>query len=364
VDDEKKTLFDVDKQQQHSEKYFPVLVLNPKGASMGTRVIVFWVALVIAFLVFASVYTSHSFLKQYAPSEFEYLAAFQLPVIQQQDDNSDPYSSFGLPTPNNCEVRDLSNYTMTRQIAEEKWSLKKSNGICNITEINNERLWFTCDHNQTRCNTHEETNYDGSLPPCCTHLMRDMIREFDRVMCYLKLEYFVSYGSLLGLERADRMLPWTEDVDFVVPTNSMAALLDLWEEASHLKHGFRKPFFSAIFRLNVNEEFAGGKLAKWKKTINNCNLIGPKALQPYADLFLGWPDEKNGKYFENVCVQPIEHVLPLQRKAYYKKSFKVSVPYKPSKLLATYYGPAWKEPPSKQHKKGHSTGNGCLLFKN
>eukprot|EP00978_Attheya_sp_CCMP212_P003337 scaffold6888_cov48-Attheya_sp.AAC.4 len=61
------------------------------------------------------------------------------------------------------------------------------------------------------------TNYDGPEPPCCTHVLRDMAEIFDRIMCRtLGLEYFSSYGMLLGLVRDDRIIPWTADNDYVV----------------------------------------------------------------------------------------------------------------------------------------------------
>jgi len=61
------------------------------------------------------------------------------------------------------------------------------------------------------------TNYsEGSKPPCCAHILRDIIQLVDQALCDLGLEYFASYGTLLGLVRNDHVIPWTADNDFVV----------------------------------------------------------------------------------------------------------------------------------------------------
>jgi hypothetical protein len=81
-----------------------------------------------------------------------------------------------------------------------------------------------------------------------------MAREFDRVMCYLGLEY-PAFGMLLGLARSDRLIPC--DNDYMVSTATMMAMISLWDSASHLEHGLSL-VYDGMDRMCVS------KLCKWK----------------------------------------------------------------------------------------------------
>ena len=109
-----------------------------------------------------------------------------------------------------------------------------------MSEWDNNCLKFECDRDIDRCDTMEPTNYDDpSSKPCCVHVLRDMAKAFDDVMCELGLEYYASYGMLLGLTRADKLIPWTSDNDYIVTKQTISALLALSEEEKQVftKHG-------------------------------------------------------------------------------------------------------------------------------
>ena len=118
-------------------------------------------------------------------------------------------------------------------------------------------------NNQSLCDNFAPTNFDGPDPPCCVHILRDMSREFDRAMCHLGLEYFPAFGMLLGLTRADKLIPWTIDNDYIVTKRTLAAMEDLWDSASHLNHGVGF-HHNQVYRLCVTPSFADGKLLRWK----------------------------------------------------------------------------------------------------
>ena len=109
----------------------------------------------------------------------------------------------------------------------------------NHSEWDNNCLKFECDRDIDRCDTMEPTNYEGPTKPCCVHILRDMAKAFDDVMCELGLEYYASYGMLLGLIRADKLIPWTADNDYIVTKQTISALLALSEEEKQVftKHG-------------------------------------------------------------------------------------------------------------------------------
>jgi phosphorylcholine metabolism protein LicD len=57
-----------------------------------------------------------------------------------------------------------------------------------------------------------------------------MSRIFDEEMCSLGLDYVAGFGTLLGLRRADRFIPWSIDNDLVIPSpEAMNALVMLWD---------------------------------------------------------------------------------------------------------------------------------------
>ena len=94
-----------------------------------------------------------------------------------------------------------------------------------------------------RCDNYDETNYNGPEPPCCVHILRDMARTFDETMCGLGLEYVATFGTLLGLVRSDRMIPWTSDIDYIIPSKHVAnAMVDLWDTNATALTGAPLPF--------------------------------------------------------------------------------------------------------------------------
>jgi len=128
-------------------------------------------------------------------------------------------------------------------------------------------LRYECNWDAVACDTFDETNFGGPNPPCCVHIMRDMAREFDRVMCQLGLEYFVTFGMLLGFERADKIIPWTTDNDYLMTIDNIMAMIDLWEQADSLNHGL-EIVYDLLWRVCVGPEFANGQLGdgRWCQT--------------------------------------------------------------------------------------------------
>ena len=131
-----------------------------------------------------------------------------------------------------CPLRELPDITSWQTPEGFKRPVPRSGWDTNC-------LKFQCDTDIERCDTMEPTNYDGPTKPCCVHVLRDMAKAFDDVMCELGLEYYASYGMLLGLTRADKLIPWTSDNDYIVTKQTITALLALSEEEKQVftKHG-------------------------------------------------------------------------------------------------------------------------------
>ena len=242
-----------------------------------------------------------------------------------------------------CGLRDLSNYTAwkapfdtgnSRKSRESKWA------HC---------LRFQCMNNQSLCDNFAPTNFDGPDPPCCVHILRDMSREFDRAMCHLGLEYFPAFGMLLGLTRADKLIPWTIDNDYIVTKQTLAAMEDLWDSASHLNHGVGF-HHDQVYRLCVTPSFADGKLLRWKA--NETKSWYASSVYPFADLF--WAEEPNGTTVidQRECYYDVSSLRPAVRRAVYNGTFYQNFPQNPDALLTEYFGHSWRVPDAKKRSHG------------
>jgi hypothetical protein len=156
-----------------------------------------------------------------------------------------------------CPLRDLSEFS-TQKIGAKYYD----DAIVPKTLKGSNCLFFDCNQDINECDNVDPTNYDGPKAPCCTHILRDMSRIFDEEMCNLGLDYVAGFGTLLGLRRADRFIPWSIDNDLVIGSGeAMNALVMLWDsKKTGLSH-----HYSGINRLCVNPDFAGGALMKWAR---------------------------------------------------------------------------------------------------
>jgi len=82
---------------------------------------------------------------------------------------------------------------------------------------------FSCTKSTKRCFYHRSSpNYryeyfSKNTPICCATHLYSLLKDVTDVMHSNRLEYFVSFGTLLGAMRHQGMIPWDTDVDLVVP---------------------------------------------------------------------------------------------------------------------------------------------------
>lgn len=230
-------------------------------------------------------------------------------------------------------------------------------------------LDYKCTTNAALCDNALQTNYNDSLadgtPPCCTHILRDMLHEFDDSMRRMGLDYFVGFGTLLGLVRSGRVIPWTIDNDMVLESQQdLRVLATLWDvEATGLKviyptTSINRPQGPRGFpRMCVTKDFAGGQLKKWEiPTPSDKRTKLPKLFHdrgyPYIDFYFGtkfkhdtWGDE----YMR--CRHFVSDVFPTKRYAVYDGQFALNFPRDPVAVLKRYYGLNWMVP--KRDKSQH-----------
>ena len=155
---------------------------------------------------------------------------------------------------NTCKSLNLANYTQQKApIVHNRIAKQKREAKC---------FEFKCNTNITTCDNDKPTNYTGPDPPCCSHILRDMARILDEEMCRIGLDYLVGFGTLLGFVRSGRIIPWTADLDYILPSEEVAnAMVSNWDtKQTGMAH-----LFQGINRICVTEDFGGGGLMRWKK---------------------------------------------------------------------------------------------------
>ena len=218
-------------------------------------------------------------------------------------------------------------------------------------------LSFKCNKNVTHCDNELPTNYDGPEPPCCAHLLRDMSRIFDDAMCSLGLDYLASFGTLLGFVRSDRIIPWTSDLDYVVPSEDVAgALFALWDaKTTGMAHVYQQ-----IDRMCITGDFAGGKLKENWEGGRLPHMIY-KSYVPYIDIYIGKNISGVGKYKTfGPCRHLYGDVFPTKRTHVYNRTFAQNMPANPEQLLITKYGQDWRVPPNVTRGHGDTYGGHAL----
>jgi hypothetical protein len=249
--------------------------------------------------------------------------------------------------PQECSMlRDLSNYTekILRPVRRDKGSQIGRYAHC---------LRFHCMRNISKCDNSLDTNFDGPDPPCCVHILRDMTREFDRVMCHLGLEYIPAFGMLLGLARSDRLIPWTSDNDYMISTATMMAMISHWDSTSHLEHGLSL-VYDGIDRMCVSPSFANGKLLRWKVNTTRTKWYIMDG-NPYTDFYIGDFNSEDMFVDTMKCAHHVSSLRPYERKAFYNGTVYQYFPSKPQKILAEVYGSDWKVPDPRKNGHGGTT---------
>ena len=231
------------------------------------------------------------------------------------------------------------------------------------TEHLDQCLFFTCSKNETLCDNVLPTDYDGPHPPCCSHILRDMARAFDEEMCRLGLDYTVGFGTLLGLERGNKFIPWTIDHDYIIESTMLAdAMVDLWDAKvtgmAHVYHG-------GMNRMCITPDFANGRLSFWTNKFFSGSTISQsdrlwKRNHQYIDIYMG----KN--IYQSVFqeVRPCKHyysdVFPTKRRLVYEGTFYQNFPAKPEQMLRVYYGKNWRIPNDNKNPHGYNEiGGSC-----
>ena len=173
-------------------------------------------------------------------------------------------------------------------------------------------------------------------------------------------EYIAAFGTLLGFLREDKIIPWTADLDYIIPSKQiMNRMIDLWDTpTTGLAH-----IHQSINRMCVTPEFAGGRLAaNWTMPVSK--RISTKGLDlrgiPYIDFYVGKNATAGNR--KNTIVKTIGNcrhyyrdLFPIQRIQVYNGTFAQNAPSNPEQVLLTKYGRDWNivPPPNSRKRTAH-----------
>ena len=144
------------------------------------------------------------------------------PIIDPPKDVEWKFPVFSNPQP--YPLRDLSYYPNE---SLEFW-YHNNEQFSDLSQC----MDFKCNTDVEVCDNTSPTTYNNPNGPCCTHILRDMLHVIDDSMATLGLDYFIGFGTLLGLTRSGKVIPWTADNDIVIEKKTLRAMADLWSVSS------------------------------------------------------------------------------------------------------------------------------------
>jgi len=118
------------------------------------------------------------------------------------------------------------------------------------------------------------TNTSKDAPPCVIDLLKEMSLNLFEILNEEKLDYWLSFGTLLGAIRNEKLINWTDDVDISMDSVVFDSVQEVLIKSKKLKKlgyfFFIDPKYKGIARVCLTEESKFGKFEIYeveKKTI-------------------------------------------------------------------------------------------------
>jgi hypothetical protein len=96
---------------------------------------------------------------------------------------------------------------------------------------------FFCEKTTKRCFDNRQSPYyryeyfGKNTPSCCASHLYTLLSDVSEVFHFHNLEYFISFGTLLGSVRHKGLIPWDTDIDLVVPLKNKENILATLQES-------------------------------------------------------------------------------------------------------------------------------------
>ena len=63
----------------------------------------------------------------------------------------------------------------------------------------------------------------------------DILKELKKICIENNLRFYLGYGTLLGAIRNEKIIPWDDDIDVIMPREDYMKLLEIFPEKSNYK---------------------------------------------------------------------------------------------------------------------------------
>jgi phosphorylcholine metabolism protein LicD len=166
------------------------------------------------------------------------------------------------------------------------------------------------------------------------------------------ITHWISYGTLLGAMRDQRIIAWTADSDIVVNEAHFSRLVAE-------RKAFEQRGFTIFADKNNMARFcvAGGKYLRWQ--LAAFDGVPYYDAFPYVDIYKVPLNKDTIEVIAGPrCKFQKDVILPLQKIPFYDRL--VSAPRNASQYLHQLYGPQWRPTPAREQQNIHgSYGKAC-----
>ena len=142
-----------------------------------------------------------------------------------------------------------------------KWLMFKADSIRKKNQINNPD--FKCNANTKRCFYNEQSPYyhyeyfGENTPVCCATHLYTILHDVTRVLETEEVEYFISFGTLLGAVRHGGLIPWDTDTDILIAETDKQRVISILRDKLPSQYVVSedrdKKISGSIIRVNFSE---------------------------------------------------------------------------------------------------------------
>jgi molybdopterin/thiamine biosynthesis adenylyltransferase len=181
---------------------------------------------------------------------------------------------------------------------------------------------YKCSANTKRCFDNKLSPYckyeyfGEDTPICCATHLYNILKDVTKVLEKNNLEYFVSFGTLLGAVRHGGLIPWDTDTDIIIPDNKKEEYLKLLQkelgDKYYIKETKEKDVVGSVIRVNLSK-------------VNTLHL----------DMFTYFEKDNNLVFDKKVTI-PKNEIFPLSKVNFYQSKF--FAPKETEKHIERIYG--------------------------